>query len=153
MRIDNLSMNDVQEVIELVARCKPYVVPYNQYAYWILQNYFGSTCRIVKVENKIIGYISAMPSIDKNTVFIWQLCIDDEFRGKGLGTLLLSSVSDEAIRLGYGNLQLSISDTNTASQSLFKRFAQKNNFNMFEVERIKFGEMTEIIFQIDLAGN
>jgi L-2,4-diaminobutyric acid acetyltransferase len=150
MEIRNFANNDTKEIIELVSKSRPYVVPYNMYTYWILQNYYGSTCKVIQNDDRLLGYISAIPSIDKNTLFIWQLCIDEEYRGKGLGTMLITSIISEANVLGYDNIQFSISETNIASQTLFKNFAEKSKSNIYEKDKIQFEEITEILFQIDI---
>jgi L-2,4-diaminobutyric acid acetyltransferase len=150
MLIRNLNKDDISKIIDLIDKGRPYVVPYNPYVYWFLYNYYGTTCKVMEYENRIIGFISAMPSVDKKTIFIWQVCIDNDFRGRGFAELLLVSIKDEAKILDFSNLQLSISDENLASQKLFKRFAKKYKLNIFEVERVKFGQNTEIVFQIDI---
>lgn len=52
-----------------------------------------------EVNNRIIGFISGMPSIDKGSLFIWQLCVHNDYRGRGIATLLLDSLFQKAKRL------------------------------------------------------
>lgn len=148
--IRKLEKNDIDEVIDLVKRCMPYVVPYNPYAYWILHSYYSNTCRVAEFEGKIIGFLSAMPSMEKKAVFIWQLCVDRELRGGGVGTRLLDSVVAATRQLGFSSIQFSIADTNRPSYSLFKRYAEKNGMKLTEMTKESFGELTEILYQIDI---
>lgn len=150
MLIRNYTKDDIKEIIDLIDRGRPYVVPYNRYVYWFLNNYYGSTCKVIENEGRLIGFVSAMPSVEKNTLFIWQVCIDADFRGRGLAHELLLSVLDEAKKLKLSSLQLSISDENLASQKLFKKFAMDNNLNIFELDRVDFEQLTEIVYQIDI---
>ncbi len=151
MEVREIRKNDLEKIIELIKQGIPYVLPYNVYVYWILQNYYSSTCKVVESEDKIIGYISGIPSLDKETIFIWQLCVDIKHRGDGIGTMMIDSLVSEAKRLGYCNIQLSISDTNIASQTLFKSYAEKKSMEIYEKGIEKFEDQTEFVFQINIV--
>lgn len=150
MNIRSLRKGDSEKVLELVKKCGPFVAPYNVYAYWILENYYYSTCKVAEVDKKIIGFISGMPSIDKKCIFIWQICIDEEYRKQGIAGKLLDALFNSAKEQNLEYIELSISDINNTSMNLFKKYSKDNNYIIREKEKEQFGKITEIIYQIKL---
>lgn len=151
MTVRKLRESDASQILDLVKECGPYVVPYNVYAYWILENYYSSTCMVVEDNNRVIGFVSSMPSMDKGLLFIWQICVHKDYRGKGVAALLLDSLFMAAKEHGFVKLELSISEGNNASMNLFRSFSEKNNLMMHEKNRYKFGNITEIVYEISLV--
>ncbi|KNY26152.1 GNAT family N-acetyltransferase [Pseudobacteroides cellulosolvens] len=151
MNLRDIKEGDAGQILELVKICGPYVAPYNVYAYWILENYYSSTCKVVEDLNRIIGYVSGMPSVDKGTLFIWQICVHNDYRGKGVATLLLDSLFKKAKEYMFEKIELSISESNYASQKLFKNYSEKNNLKIIEINRCVFGDITEIVYEISLT--
>ena len=150
MEVQNFTSGDCSEVIVLIDKCRPYVIPYHVYAYWILKNYFGSVCKIARDGTQIVGFVSALPSMEKDTLFIWQLAVDPACRRLGIGSHLLQAVREEAIRLGFKSLQYSISDGNFASEATFQRFSEKTHLNTSIIEKLTSVGMKETVYQIDL---
>ncbi|HEX9061963.1 MAG TPA: GNAT family N-acetyltransferase [Clostridia bacterium] len=150
MRIRNLREGDASQVLNLIEQCGPYVAPYNVYAYWILENYYSSTCYIAEENNRIIGFISGMPSNDKQSIFIWQLCVHSEFRGRRIAVSLLDSLISKAKELKFEKIELSISESNSDSQNLFKSYLHKNDMELLEKKRCSFGNVIETVYEFRL---
>ncbi len=150
MEVRDLREGDASQILNLVEVCGPYVAPYNVYAYWILENYYHSTCKVVEENNRIIGFVSGMPSIDKGSIFIWQICVRKDYRGKGVATLLLDSLFHTAKENKFEKVELSISESNYASQNLFKGYSQKNNLSIVEKNKCTFGNVIEIVYEVKL---
>lgn len=151
MEVRNIREGDSAAVLKLIEKCGPYVAPYNVYAYWILENYYSSTCIVAEDNNNIIGFVSGMPSIDKGSIFIWQICVHSDYRGKGISVLLLDSLIKKAKELGFKKIELSISNSNVISQSLFKSYANRNNFDFIEKNKHTFGNIIEIVYEFKLT--
>ncbi len=150
MEVRNIQEGDSAAVLKLIEKCRPYVAPYNVYAYWILENYYSSTCIVAEENNNIIGFVSGMPSLDKGSIFIWQICVHSDYRGKGISVLLLDTLIKKAKELEFKKIELSISDSNDISQSLFKSYANRNNFDLIEKNKCTFGNVAEIVYEFRL---
>jgi L-2,4-diaminobutyric acid acetyltransferase len=89
--------------------------------------------------------------MDKGLLFIWQICVHKDHRGRGVASLLLDSLFTTAREHGFEKLELSISESNNASMNLFRSYSEKNNLTMQEMRRYAFGNITEIVFEISLV--
>jgi GNAT superfamily N-acetyltransferase len=130
MEIMSLNKENIPAVMELLSKGKPYVLPHHEYVYWIMEEYFPSSNYAVSVENKIIGFICALPSIDKQCYFIWQIVVDTDYRGIKVATLLVNRIVEEAKLKGFNKLELTINCENKASYKLFERIANEHNSSL-----------------------
>ncbi len=151
MEIMSLKKEDIPEVIELLSSGKPYVLPHHDYVYWIMEEYFPSSNYVVSDDNKIIGFICALPSIDKQCLFIWQIVVASDYRGKKIASLLVNRIIEEAKLKELYKLELSINSENEASQNLFKRIAQENNSTLKKINEYHYKNASENVYSIELA--
>ncbi len=150
MIVMNLKKENIPSVIKLLSKGKPYVLPHHDYVYWIMEEYFPSSNYVVTFESKIIGFICALPSIDKQCYFIWQIVIDEEYRGKKVATLLIDRIIDEAKQRGFNKLELTINCDNKASYNLFKRIAKEHNTSLEKVGEYKYKDSIDDVYSIEL---
>ncbi len=151
MEIMSLKRERIQEVVELLSKGKPYVLPHHDYVYWIMQGYFPSSNYVISDENRIIGFICALPSIDKKCYFIWQIVVDADYRGKKIATLLVNRIIEEAKLKGYNKLELTINSDNRASFKLFEHTANEHGSSLKKIDEYKYKELNEIVYSIDLV--
>ncbi|MFD0677200.1 MULTISPECIES: GNAT family N-acetyltransferase [unclassified Paenibacillus] len=150
MNVRSISKGDSTRILGLVEQCGPYVAPHNLYVYWMLEQYYASTCKIIEKDNDIIGFVSGMPSVDNNSLFIWQICIHHKYRNQGIATLLLDSSLHSAREMGYKFMELSISKDNIASQMFFDKYAQTKQIASVEKFEQNIGNTAEIILKYRL---
>lgn len=63
---------------------------------------------------------------DPACLFIWQVAVDENFRGLGLaGRMLDDLVHDETVNPSVRTLQTTITDDNVASQQTFRSLARR----------------------------
>lgn len=139
---------DIVPIVHLLNDCRPYVLAHHDYLYWILSNYFQSSCFVCEDSGKIIGFISGLPSVDQNAVFIWQICVSAEYRRKGIACALLYRLYEVSEQNGFDHIQLSITAENSASFDMFSRFANKNKLKMELVKQVGILKNTENIYKI-----
>lgn len=151
MKVRSLREGDASQVLNLIEQCRPYVAPYNVYTYWILENDYSSACYIAEENDKIIGFISGIPSIDKQSIFIWQLCFHIDYRGRGIASSLLNSLINKVKELKFEKIELSISESNSTSQNLFKSYLHKNNLELAEKKISVFGNIIETVYEFILV--
>ncbi|CAM4346280.1 diaminobutyrate acetyltransferase [Paenibacillus tarimensis] len=94
------------------------------YCYLLLCDMFKDTCAVAEADNRLLGFVSAFRRPDQpNTLFIWQIAVDPDSRGLGLGKRLLKEVTargGEEIRY----VEATVSPSNQASNRLFRTFAE-----------------------------
>lgn len=59
--------------------------------------------------------------VDNDRFLVDGICVAHEHRGKGIGTLLLAALYDEAARRGYRSIRLEVVDTNWRARALYER--------------------------------
>ncbi len=151
MDVRNISQGDSSRVLSLVEQCGPYVAPHNLYVYWMLENYYASTCKVIEHDSELIGFISGMPSVDNNSLFIWQICIHKEYRNQGIASLLMDSILQSAREIGYRFMELSFSESNNAGQSFFEKYAQTNQLKTVEKRKEHIGNIIEEIIKYEIS--
>ena len=149
-QIRQIKREDIQKVQKLIETCGPHVAAYNIYAYWMLSEYCPSTSFAVFEKDAIIGVITAIQSIEKETAFIWQICVDKNHRGKNIAYNLIEKVVNSCRDLKLKTVELSITDTNEASLNLFAKFAKDNSLELKHLKDETIGSTTDKVFQIKL---
>ncbi len=121
MQIRKLQEKDIPALRELLKKGVPFVTAYASYVYWILSRYCESTCFVAVEEERIVGYIGALPSLEKQCVFIWQIVVDTLERGSGIGRALLKRITEAADEMGFHQLEIAISDENISCRKMLSR--------------------------------
>lgn len=125
-QIRHLQQSDARYLHDLIVRCPPLDVN-SLYAYALLGLHHGATCFVALVDHQICGAVTGyIPPKQPDTYFLWQVAVAPEQQGTGLGSALLNHVYQHCmlpLQLNY--LETTISPSNTASQQLFTRFAQR----------------------------
>lgn len=150
MLIRNIYKDDIDSVIELLQHSKPYVRPHHPYVYWMLQNYFSSSNLVAIEDNEIIGFVGALPSQEKNTLFIWQIAVDTDYRGQEVGLELLFKLKECADNIRINSFEFSIDKANESSKVLFGKFAHKLNESMIQIDELKNGNDFEALYRVGL---
>jgi L-2,4-diaminobutyric acid acetyltransferase len=95
------------------------------YHYLIMCRHFGKTCLAAEKQGRVIGFVTAyIPPDAPNTVFVWQVAVDEKERGQGLGLHLLINLFNHAKAFNVRNLDATITPSNQASIRLFKAAAK-----------------------------
>ena len=86
--------------------------------------HFSNTCICAKSEGTLIGFVSGylLPG-QPDTLFVWQVVVDEEARGQGLAGRMLKTLLDQPACSGVTFVETTITPDNTASQALFTRLA------------------------------
>lgn len=99
----------------------------SSYAYALFARDFAATCRVAVWDGVVVGFVTGYRRpADPDCLFVWQIGVDARCRGMGVAARLL----DDLIRSGPVDapiraVQTTITDDNTASQSLFRSFARR----------------------------
>ncbi len=116
---------DAADVYDLVRRSKP-LDPNSVYCYILLCDHFRSTCIVAESESQLVGFISAyIPPGRKDTVFVWQVAVDEAMRNRSLATKMLKSLLARDELSGLHRLETTVTPSNRVSMAFFKAFASK----------------------------
>ena len=81
-----------------MARSCPPLDLHTSYTYWVAAEYFGSGSYILEDDGICAGYIMTVQTPE--TIFVWQIGILPEYRGRGLSRRLIDRVLDDAAASG-----------------------------------------------------
>ncbi len=131
-RVRNITEKDVLLIRNIAKQCYPLDV-HTHYTYWVVTKYYNDCSYIIESNGTPIGYIMA---VDTPTIlFIWQIGILKEYRGKHLSERLISMVVRHAKKLNK-DIEVSIAPDNKASYFSFKNYCEK-----YEIEFEEIGEV------------
>jgi L-2,4-diaminobutyric acid acetyltransferase len=96
------------------------------YLYFLLADHFSTTCAYAEEGDRPAGFVSAyrLPD-DPSCLFVWQVTVSPDFRGRGLGVALLENLSERDWFSDIKRVCCTISPSNAASRRLFAKWAEK----------------------------
>ena len=106
----------------LIQACPPLDVN-TVYLYHLICRHHAATSVVAEADGQLVGAITGylLPQ-DQDVLFIWQVAVHSAGRGQGLATRMLAELCD-GLRSRW--LHTTVGPGNTASRTLFERFAQK----------------------------
>ncbi|MCX6472049.1 MULTISPECIES: diaminobutyrate acetyltransferase [Rhodococcus] len=98
----------------------------SSYAYLLWCRDFSATSIVAEVDGRVVGFVSGYtrPSAQE-TLFVWQVAVDEDQRGKAIAARMLSDLMDRTAPLGVTHLETTISPDNEASIALFTALARR----------------------------
>lgn len=98
------------------------------YHYLLMCRVFVDTCLVAEKQGRVIGFCTAfIPPGAPDTVFVWQVAVDQQERGQGIGVRILIEIINNLRSLNIKYLDATITPSNTASIKLFTSAAQQLN--------------------------
>ncbi len=144
---------DAKEVYNLVRDTNILDVN-SEYLYLLQSTYFRNTC-VVAVENKnIIGFVSGfIDPNDSKTLFVWQVGVDEKYRGFGLAKKMIMEILSNNIQKNIEYIQTTISPSNKSSESLFLKLCKELKANivlekLFDKSDFNNSHEDEILYKI-----
>lgn len=100
------------------------------YSYLMWSKYFSNTSIIATNNDKVIGFVSGFLQPETpDTLFVWQVAVDLDFRGHGLATKLIEQLLLKLQGENVSYLEATVTPTNIPSSNLFKGIAKKQQTN------------------------
>lgn len=116
--VRDYSTKDFKEILEIDRETFSSRNPaYDVYIYVT----YGTDLLVADTGSKIIGYIVTM-DIDEVTSKIIAFAVRKEFRGRGVGKMLLKHAIDRIASRGKRKIMLEVRVSNTNAQQLYKKF-------------------------------
>ncbi|WP_084478975.1 diaminobutyrate acetyltransferase [Nocardia jejuensis] len=103
----------------------------SSYAYLLWCRDFPGTSIVAEIDGELAGFVIGYTRpADPNTLFVWQVAVDHQYRGRGLGVGMLDALLDNATVQGISRLETTISPDNPASIAMFASLARRRGAGM-----------------------
>lgn len=97
------------------------------YAYLLMGSHFAGTSVVAEMAGEVVGFIFGyVPPDDPEAVFVWQVGVDDNARGRGLASRLLDALVELPACEGVRYLTSTVTPTNEPSRRLFRSFGRRH---------------------------
>ncbi|MFR9749611.1 diaminobutyrate acetyltransferase [Nocardia sp. 004] len=97
----------------------------SSYAYLLWCRDFAGTSVVAEVDGRVVGFvIGFIRPQAPDTVFVWQIAVDQSQRGRGVAAQLLHTLLNSVAAQGVSVLETTISPDNAASIALFTSVAE-----------------------------
>lgn len=120
-------MTDGAAIHRLVRACPPLDLN-SPYAYLLLCAHHAATCVVAGQAAEPFAFVSAYrPPAQADTVFIWQIAVAPEARGRGLALQMLEHLLTRPALAGCRRLETTVTPSNAASRRVFETLATRLN--------------------------
>lgn len=86
--------------------------------------HFAETCVVAELDGDVIGWVSAyLPPAKSGTLFVWQVAVAPEARGRGLAKAMLRDLLKRGVCEDVTHMESTITKDNEASWALFRSIA------------------------------
>jgi L-2,4-diaminobutyric acid acetyltransferase len=110
--------------IERLVRFSPPLDVNSFYCYLIICAHFYQTSVVACSDDLVCGFISAYIRPDQqDTLFVWQVAVQEEYRGKGIAGLMLKDLLSRPYPNPLRYLETTVGPSNHSSKSLFSSLA------------------------------
>ena len=118
------SAKDGASLFDLVERCAP-LDPNSLYCNLLQCTHMAETCVAATQGANLVGFFSGykLPA-NAETLFLWQVAVDESARGAGLASKMLSHLLARDTCRGVRFIETTITEDNKASWALFERLAK-----------------------------
>jgi L-2,4-diaminobutyric acid acetyltransferase len=100
------------------------------YCYIMMSKFFKKTCIVAKAKETLAGFVTGFVQPDRqDTVFVWQIGVDQRYRKQGIATKMLKALIESEGCQHVSYIEATVTPSNYASKSLFTGFAEKMNTN------------------------
>lgn len=100
----------------------------SEYAYHMLAEYYADTCVIAELDGRSVGFVTGFrPPSAPSTLFVWQIAVDPQYRGRGIARSMLNDLLDRLVLGGVRYLEATITPSNAASRHTFHAVAGRFN--------------------------
>lgn len=101
------------------------------YAYTLWCRDFAESSIVAVRGGEVAGFVTGyLRPARPDTLFVWQVAVDEAHRGHGIAGRMLSELLDHVAAAGAERLETTITASNTASIQLFTSVARRREFTL-----------------------
>lgn len=94
------------------------------YAYLLFADFFRESCVVAYENERLAGAIIGLtPPGREDSIFVWQIAVDSDFRGRQVGRRMLAWLVANARGTGATYLEATVTPGNEPSKRMFRGFA------------------------------
>ena len=156
MIIRNCNEEDVDKIRRFVRECEPLEL-HTPFTYWTLFNYFSNLCFLIAEDDMVIGFVSGIrSSLDQNVVYLWQIGVSKNSRGKNYASVLIDAFTKAVRAIECNKIQVSISPENKTSYNVFLKYVKEHSYSISKISEIKYHDQLsdkkefEILYEIEI---
>lgn len=98
----------------------------SSYHYLLWADQFSDTSILVEDHGKLVGFVSGfIQPKNPDTLFIWQVAVDESARGKGLASRMLHKILKRDFCKNVQYVEATVTPSNEPSKKLFNGLARK----------------------------
>jgi len=98
------------------------------YAYLLLCEHFSQSCILTEYEGQIIGAVTGYILPDRpDTLFVWQVAVDANHRGKRLASQMLDRLLERNLENSVRFIETTVAPSNIPSDRMFRKMAKRWN--------------------------
>jgi L-2,4-diaminobutyric acid acetyltransferase len=124
------------------------------YSYLLWCRDFADSSVVARDGDRLCGFITGyIRPRSAATLFVWQVAVDQAYRGRGLGKRMLDYLGDHMAAEGQRYLEATVTPDNIPSSRLFEAFARDRGCaversTLFTAEQFPRGHQPEVLFRI-----
>lgn len=118
------TVDDGAALHRLVRRCRP-LDENSRYCNLLQVTHFGDTAIVAEQDGQLIGFVSGyrIPGRE-NVLFVWQVGVSPEGRGRGLAPRMINALLDRVDEVTH--LETTVTPDNDASKAVFEKVARQH---------------------------
>ncbi len=117
----------------------------SEYLYLLQTIHFRDTCSIAVINDEVVGFVSGYKIPESaETLFIWQMAVDEKVRGQGLAKKLMKNILTREEYSDIKYIHTTVSPSNKSSVRAFEKLAEELNTGM---KAMSFFEKDDFINQ------
>ncbi|HWE91863.1 MAG TPA: diaminobutyrate acetyltransferase [Pseudonocardiaceae bacterium] len=98
----------------------------SSYAYLLWCRDFRQTSAVARTGAEVAGFITGYRRPERpDTLLVWQIAVDERWRGRGLAATLLDQLLDRVVRTGVRYLETTVTSDNVVSNRTFDSLARR----------------------------
>ena len=127
----------------------------SSYSYVLWCHDFADTSIVAEVDGRAVGFVTGYRRpADPSTLMVWQVAVDDDFRGHGIAAKMLHQLFDRVRRSSVVAMHTTISPDNVASQRLFASVARDRGLDfvrrdLFAVDDFPDAHQPEDLYMLE----
>lgn len=136
--------SQTKEIIKLVKDTKILDVN-SEYLYYLQTIHFNKFCCVAVDENKkdkVIGFVSGYLIPDENSLFIWQVAVNEKYRGLGLAQRMILNIANRKAMKKINYIKTTVSPSNQSSIRVFEKVANELNTKIKKHKFLKMKDFT-----------
>jgi L-2,4-diaminobutyric acid acetyltransferase len=124
------------------------------YSYLLWCRDFADSSVVARDGDRVCGFITGyIRPRAATTLFVWQVAVDEAYRGRGLAKRMLDNLGDRLAGEGRRYLEATVTPDNIPSDRLFEAFARDRGCaverrTLFTGEQFPRGHQPEVLFRI-----